>query len=75
VVVDATPEQARAGQRERGRTIRERAMRRHERRWARAELEHEPWTSVTRLRRRDEGLRAVAPAPHEDRAPALAAAA
>jgi len=49
VVVDATPAQARAGQRARGRTVGERAMRRHERRWARADLAHEPWTTVTRL--------------------------
>jgi predicted kinase len=51
VVVDASPAQARAGQHARGRRLSERAMRRHERRWARAELEREPWTSVTRLRR------------------------
>ena len=51
VVVDATPAQARAGQRARGRAIRERAMRRHERRWARADGAHEPWTTVTRVRR------------------------
>ena len=49
VVVDATPAQARAGQRARGRTVGERAMRRHERRWARADLAREPWTTVTRL--------------------------
>ncbi len=51
VVVDATPEEARAGQRARGRTVRERAMRRHERRWARADLDREPWTTVTRIER------------------------
>jgi predicted kinase len=51
VVVDATPAQARAGQRARGRAIGERRMRRHERRWARADLGQEPWTTVTRLRR------------------------
>jgi hypothetical protein len=47
--VAATPAEARAGQRERGRTIRERAMRRHERRWARADFTREPWTTVTHL--------------------------
>ena len=51
VVVDATPALARAGQEARGRAIREPAMRRHERRWARADLAAEPWTSVTRLGR------------------------
>ena len=51
VVVEATPEQARAGQRARGRTVRERAMRRHERRWARADFSCEPWTTVTHVRR------------------------
>ncbi len=51
VVVDATAEQARAGQRARGRAVRERAMRRHERRWSEAELEREPWTTVTRVPR------------------------
>lgn len=53
VLVEVTPRQARAGQRERGRVIRERAMRRHERRWADADLAGEPWTTVTRLRRGD----------------------
>jgi predicted kinase len=51
VVVDATTAQARAGQRARGRTVREPAMRRHERRWARADFAREPWTTVTRVRR------------------------
>lgn len=51
VVVDATPAQARQAQRARGRTVRERAMRRHERRWARADFAREPWTTVTRVRR------------------------
>ena len=51
VVVDATPEQARAGQRARGRTLRERAMCRHERRWASADFAREPWTTVTRVQR------------------------
>ena len=51
VVVEATPEQARAGQRARDRTVRERAMRRHERRWARADFSREPWTTVTHVRR------------------------
>lgn len=51
VVVDATPAQARAGQRARGRTIRERAMRRHERRWAGADFAREPWTTITRVPR------------------------
>ena len=51
VVVDASPAQARAGQRARGRAIRERSMRRHERRWARADVAREPWTTVTRVRR------------------------
>jgi hypothetical protein len=49
VVVDATPAEAKAGQRARGRTIGSRAMRRHERRWARAEFAREPWPTVTRL--------------------------
>jgi AAA domain len=53
VVVDATRAQARQGQRARGRTIGRRAMRRHERRWARADLANEPWTTVSRLRRHD----------------------
>jgi hypothetical protein len=53
VVVDATRAQARQGQRARGRTISGRAMRRHERRWARADLANEPWTTVTRVRRQD----------------------
>jgi hypothetical protein len=47
VVVDASPALARAGQEARGRTVRERAMRRHERRWARADFAREPWTSVS----------------------------
>jgi predicted kinase len=51
VVVDATPEQARAGQEARGRSVRERAMRRHERRWERADFAREPWTSVSRATR------------------------
>jgi predicted kinase len=51
VVVDATPAQARAGQRARGRTLRERAMRRHERRWAGADFAREPWTTITRVPR------------------------
>jgi predicted kinase len=55
VVVDATPAQARAGQRARGRTVGERAMRRHERRWARADLAREPWTTVTRVPARPSG--------------------
>jgi predicted kinase len=55
VVVDATPEQARAGQRARGRMLRDRAMRRHERRWARAALTDEPWTSITRVQARRAG--------------------
>ena len=46
VVVAATPAQARAGQLTRGRTIGERAMRRHERRWAAADLTGEGWTTV-----------------------------
>jgi hypothetical protein len=46
VVVAATPAQARAGQAERGRVVGERAMRRHERRWAAADLAAEGWTSV-----------------------------
>lgn len=50
VVLDATPEQARAGQRARGRMIGERPMRRHERRWARAALGREAWSSVTYVR-------------------------
>ena len=45
LVVDATPAQARAGQLARGRKVGERAMERHERRWARAELNREPWTT------------------------------
>jgi hypothetical protein len=49
VVVDATPAQSRAGQRARGRSVSERAMRRHERRWARAEFRREPWTTITRV--------------------------
>lgn len=70
VVVDATPEQARAGQRARGRRLSEGAMRRHERRWARAELEGEPWTSVTRLTRAGAprtpaSARATAPVPRQ----------
>ena len=51
VVVEASPEQARAGQRARDRMVRERAMRRHERRWARADFSREPWTTVTHVRR------------------------
>ena len=51
VVVDASPAQARAGQRARGRTVGEQAMRRHERRWARADFGREGWTTVTRVRR------------------------
>ena len=51
VVVDATPAQARAGQRARGRTLRERAIRRHERRWAGADFAGEPWTTITRVPR------------------------
>jgi len=51
VIVDATPAQARAGQLARGRTIRERAMRRHERRWSRAHFQSEPWTTVTWMQR------------------------
>jgi predicted kinase len=47
VVVAATPAEARAGQRARGRTLRERAMRRHERRWVRADFGGEPWTTLT----------------------------
>ena len=46
VVVAATPEQARAGQATRGRAVGDRAMRRHERRWAAAEPAGEGWTSV-----------------------------
>src|SRR5688500_2012440 len=46
VVVAATPTQARAGQAERGRVVGERAMRRHERRWAAADLAAEGWTTV-----------------------------
>jgi AAA domain-containing protein len=53
VVVDATPAQARAGQRARGRTIGGRAMRRHERRWARGDLAAEPWTTMSRVRRKE----------------------
>jgi predicted kinase len=53
VVVDATRAQSRQGQRARGRTISERAMRRHERRWARAGLANESWTTMTRMRRQD----------------------
>jgi predicted kinase len=49
VVVDATPAQAREGQRARARPLDERAMRRHERRWARADLAAEPWTTMTRV--------------------------
>jgi uncharacterized membrane protein YkoI len=49
VVVDATPAQARAGQRARGRAVGERAMRRHERRWARADFAREGWTTVNRV--------------------------
>jgi predicted kinase len=60
VVVEATAAQARAGQRARGRTVRERAMRRHERRWARADFAREPWTTVTRVDGRAQGLRAAA---------------
>jgi predicted kinase len=50
VVVEATPAEARARQRARGRTVGGRAMRRHERRWARADLAAERWTSMTRVR-------------------------
>lgn len=52
VVVDATPEEARAGQRTRGRTLGPRAMRRHVRRWSAARLDDEGWTSVTVIPRR-----------------------
>jgi predicted kinase len=64
VVVDASPEQARAGQRARGRTLSERAMRRHERRWARADFAREPWTAVWHDFRRDQqhSRRRAAPA-------------
>jgi hypothetical protein len=51
VVVDVTPAQARRGQDARGRTVRERAMRRHERHWARADFAREPWTTVARVTR------------------------
>jgi hypothetical protein len=51
VVVAATPAQARGGQHARGRTVREPAMRRHERRWASADFASEPWTTVTMVRR------------------------
>jgi predicted kinase len=49
VVVEATPAQARERQRARGRAISARAMRRHERRWASADLAAEPWTTTTRV--------------------------
>ncbi len=51
VVVQATPEQARAGQRSRGRTVGERSMRRHERRWAEADLLAEGWSTVRAVAR------------------------
>jgi predicted kinase len=51
LVVDATPAQARAGQHARGRRVGERAMRRHERRWAGADLAQEGWTTVLRVPR------------------------
>jgi predicted kinase len=51
VVVDASPAQSRAGQRARGRMVREPAMRRHERRWARSDFARERWTTVTRVPR------------------------
>jgi len=64
VVVDASPAQARAGREARGRTVREAAMRRHERRWARADLAREGWTTVTYVPRTDpEPPAAAAPAP------------
>jgi len=46
VVVAATPAQARAGQVARGRAVGERAMARHERRWAEADFTREGWTTV-----------------------------
>jgi predicted kinase len=49
VVVDATRDKALQGQRARGRTVSASAMRRHERRWARADLAAEPWTTMTRV--------------------------
>jgi hypothetical protein len=60
VVVAATPAQARAGQSERGRVVGERAMRRHERRWAAADLAGEGWTTV-RVARRSRGPGPAAP--------------
>jgi predicted kinase len=62
VVVEATPAQAREGQRARGRTISARAMRRHERRWASANLAAEPWTTMTRVPSRAARARAHPPA-------------
>jgi predicted kinase len=62
VVVEATPAQAREGQRARGRMISARAMRRHERRWARADLAAEPWTTMTRVPSRAGRTRAHPPA-------------
>jgi predicted kinase len=62
VVVEATPAQARDGQRARGRTISARAMRRHERRWASANLAAEPWTTMTRVSSRAGWARAHPPA-------------
>ncbi|MDW5597116.1 hypothetical protein VSS74_22410 [Conexibacter stalactiti] len=73
VVVDATPAQARAGQRARGRIVRERAMRRHERGWADARVEREQWTTVTRLTRSAERSEAVADAAHRLQRPGAVA--
>ncbi len=46
LVVAATPAQARAGPAARGRTVGARALARHERRWAAADLAGERWTTV-----------------------------
>lgn len=51
LVVDASAQLARDGQRARGRQLGERMMQRHERRWQIANLDAERWTSVTRLAR------------------------
>ena len=72
VVVAATPAQARAGQAERGRVVGERAMRRHERRWAAADLAAEGWTTVLVAARSQATL---SPLPAESQAPGRASGA
>jgi hypothetical protein len=69
LVVDATPAQARAGQHARGRRVGERAMRRHERRWAAADLAGEGWTTVLRVPRGADSQRILSRLSADSRAP------